>query len=118
MAQEKGEDRRAYRRLDARVDVSMTFLPPGGQAAINRDFHSMDLSAGGIRVETDAEVEQGSFVALHIALPGRPDPVDLFAKVVWCSAGTEGRFMMGLQFLGGSRDSLEALEGYLVPLLS
>ena len=117
MAHEKGEDRREFRRLDARVDVEMTFLPPGGEAAVSRDFHSMDLSADGIRVETDAEVELGAFVALHIALPSEEERVDLFAKVVWCRPGENGRYVMGLQFLGGSEESVDALEGYLEPLL-
>lgn len=112
-----GEDRRAFRRLDARVSVTMTFLPSGEGAAISRDFHSLDLSPGGIRVATDAAVEPGAFVALHIALPGEGDSIELFAKVIWTTKDQDGKHMAGLQFLAGSGEGIKALEGYLEPLL-
>jgi Tfp pilus assembly protein PilZ len=95
----------------------MVFMPPGAETAITKDFESMDVSAGGIRMETDADVETGSFVALQIQLPDRRDPVDLFAKVVWIRPAGDSRHLVGLSFLSSSEESVAALRGFLEPRL-
>jgi Tfp pilus assembly protein PilZ len=95
----------------------MVFMPPGAETAITKDFESMDMSAGGIRMETDADVEAGSFVALQIQLPDRREPVDLFAKVVWIRTTRDARQLVGLSFLSSSDESVAALRGFLEPRL-
>jgi Tfp pilus assembly protein PilZ len=95
----------------------MVFIPQGGETAQTKKYKTMDMSAGGIRVETDAEVDLGSFVALQIALPDRTDSIDVFAKVVWIRPTPGGQHLVGLRFLSSSEESLGALKGYLEPRL-
>ena len=117
----KEDERRVFPRLDARVKVNLIFMPPGSQEAISREFRSMDVSTGGIRIEIDSDVAVGSFVALRIKLPEEKESVDLFAKVVWrkmAKRDDDGSFyVVGLQFLSSSEESAEILKGFLRPRL-
>lgn len=117
----KEDERRVFPRLDARVKVNLIFMPPGSQEAISREFRSMDVSTGGIRIEIDSDVAVGSFVALRIKLPEEKESVDLFAKVVWRKSAKRddaGSFyVVGLQFLSSSEESAEILKGFLRPRL-
>lgn len=117
----KEDERRVFPRLDARVKVKLIFMPPGSQEAISREFRSMDVSTGGIRIEIDSDVAVGSFVALRIKLPEEKESVDLFAKVVWrkrAKCDDDGSFyVVGLQFLSSSEESAEILKGFLRPRL-
>lgn len=115
---EKNEERRAFPRLDASVKVNLVFMPPGEQEAISREFQSMDVSSGGIRIEIDTAVAKGAFVAIQIRLPEGKEPVDLFAKVVWTrELKVPSRYLVGLQFMSSAKESVETLKGFLRPRL-
>lgn len=113
------EERREFPRLDARVKVDLVFMPPGSREATSREFRSMDVSSGGMRILIDTPVSKGSFVALRVRLPEEKETVDLFAKVVWqrpASQKTE-QYLVGLKFLSSSQESVETLKKFLQPRL-
>ncbi|MCD6499144.1 MAG: PilZ domain-containing protein [Deltaproteobacteria bacterium] len=113
---ETGSDRREFPRLDARVDVSMTFL--ADKDAIRQNFQSENLSLGGICMQTDQPVEQGAFVAVELNLPGGEETADLFAEVVWARPEGKDSYLLGLRFIASSDDSLMNLGRFLEPELS
>jgi len=110
---ETGRNRREFPRLDARVDVSMTFL--ADQETIRQDFRSTNLSLGGICMQTTQVVEQGSFVAIELNLPGGEEPADLFAEVVWSRPADDDSYLLGLRFIASSDDSMTNLGRFLEP---
>lgn len=115
------EERREFPRLDTRVKVNLVFMPPGSREATSREFSSMDVSSGGMRIMIDTPVSKGSFVALRVQLPEEKETVDLFAKVVWQRLASKeevnSKYLVGLQFLSSSKESVEMLKKFLRPRL-
>lgn len=73
------EERRRFVRLDARAEVACTVLPSGtSQRAATRD-----LGAGGIRLVTEQAIAPGTQLQVAISLPGREQPVNALAEVIW-----------------------------------
>ena len=73
------EERRRFVRLETRVDVAYTVLPSGtAQRAATKD-----LSGGGVRFLTENLLSTGMQLQVAISLPGREQPVNAIAEVVW-----------------------------------
>ena len=93
---------RLHRRTAARLRAISPSLP--GFKAL-----SIDLSRGGMKLETEDRLDPGSLIqmTLDLDLPDQA-PIPLTCRVVWCQA-TGRTYMVGLQF----RD----LEPWIPPLL-
>ncbi len=65
---------------------------------------AVDLSEGGIRVETDAPLPSMSLVALHLELP-RGEAVDVIGRVMWASDSS-----MGIRFEQRDQVLLETVD--------
>ena len=73
------EEQRRFVRLETRVDVAYTVLPSGtSQRTVTKD-----LSGGGVRFFTETPLAPGTQLQMALALPGREQPVNALAQVVW-----------------------------------
>jgi hypothetical protein len=82
-----GKDKRVQPRLDERSTI---FIET--QAALEKSPHqesiqicsSLEISAGGVRVCVDDELETGAILQLGIQLPDVEDPLYVVGEVRWC----------------------------------
>ena len=73
------EERRRFVRLDTRLEVNYTVLPSGSP----RQTVSKDISGGGICLFADRLLPIGTRLQVGMKLPGREQPVNFTADVVW-----------------------------------
>lgn len=69
----------------------------GADGLWRRPARIIDLSLGGARLATDAEVPAGAAVRLSVESPNRWDPLELPARVAWTHGGERGN-ELGLCF--------------------
>ena len=97
--------------IDAETDPDS-----GDSFFLSADEVCHDLSRGGMFVGTHEEVKPGCRLLVELELPGGPE-VQAIGRVAWRRAeGNEGdaaRPGIGIEFLGGSREQLTAVERYV-----
>lgn len=104
-AQASGQERtsrRRYRRVEARLPVSLALCDQDGLAAtvVDKEAMTLDMSFGGLRLEGTHFMETSSLVAFtfdeHFSRPGWTG----FGAVQWCRAGERaGAFQSGLAII-------------------
>ena len=95
-----------FSRTYPRTSVRLRALSPG---LPNFRALSVDLSQGGLKLETEDRMVPGSQIKMSLDLDiPEQDPVPLTCRVVWCQA-TGKNFVVGLQFT--------QLEPWVSPLL-
>lgn len=82
-------------------------------------FHAVtrDVSLGGMAVVGDQAFPEGSAVAIHLHLPGYPNPVTLMAEVVRQTevGGMKGvQYRAGVKILAINRADVVRMEKYLL----
>lgn len=88
------KQRRQARRLSNAVEVC--FCPESSEDSQNAVV--ANLSSGGVFIETEEELSEGTMLRLNFAVPTRFKQIDAVGKVVW--KGTEdGRRGVGVQFV-------------------
>ncbi|HPW44945.1 MAG TPA: PilZ domain-containing protein [bacterium] len=76
--------------------------------------YSMDISMGGLFLESDIPLKIGTMLFLSFALPGHRRPVRVTGKVVRRSEGRGGRGGgLGISFLGLSELAMKRLWAFL-----
>lgn len=97
---------RAAPRVEAHLCVLSRDLP--GYRVM-----TIDLSAGGLQVETPAEVAVGASVLLRLEFDtDRLPPIETSASVAWCSQLERGKYRIGLKFRSLDERSLSIIEVY------
>ena len=86
------DDRRQYPRVNADV-----FLRPVGKETAERR-KAVDVSLGGMRIESMDPVEVGERLELDLKLSAGP-PVFCTVEVVWVDKGTVKPWMVGVKFI-------------------
>ena len=97
-----GERRRYHRH---RISVPITLMPSGGDQATG---YSIDISAGGILLETSAKIHEDSQVKVQFGLPRLGEKIAIACEVIWSQ---EGR--VGLRFTRYSKNAKELLTNWL-----
>ena len=73
------EERRQFVRLDTRLEIQYSVLPSEApQAATTKD-----VGGGGICIFADKDLRPGTRLQVAMKLPGREQPVNFTAEVVW-----------------------------------
>ena len=73
------EERRQFVRFVSRMDVAYTLLPAG----VAQRTTARDISAGGLRLFMDRPLALGAQLQVALRLPGREQPVNAIAEIVW-----------------------------------
>jgi c-di-GMP-binding flagellar brake protein YcgR len=73
------EERRRFVRLSARLEMSYTVLPSGTV----KQTVSKDVGGGGVCLLTEKPLAQGTQLQMAMNLPGREQPINAIAEVVW-----------------------------------
>jgi c-di-GMP-binding flagellar brake protein YcgR len=73
------EERRRFVRCDTRQEAAYTVLPAGA----SRATLTKDVSGGGFCLITDKPLVPGTQLQIAVKLPGREQPVNAIAEVVW-----------------------------------
>lgn len=118
---DKGRDRRRYPRKQTRVKVR---LEVSGSSGLSFAAHlpSIDVSIGGVFLESEFFVRLGTELLVHFELPGTPEPVQVKGVVVreQRSSGTKRGARSGFavefsEYLGDAR--LELATYFLAPAI-
>jgi hypothetical protein len=109
-----GPEKRKFQRIDTQVKVILTL--PGqiqGSKFINRTV-SRNMSRNGVLVSSAVPLDLGSFVLARFEIPGEPNPVEIFAKVVRVAALAGNRYDIGLFFTGFTPEAIDTVRRYLI----
>jgi len=98
--------RRSDPRYDRRVDVEIT---SEGQQIRGV---SLNLSLGGMFVETTELLIEGTAVQARFTLPTQPEPVEVTGEVRWLERGPGRPQGMGIRFQGLRAREVWALNRY------
>lgn len=60
---------------------------------------SLNISSGGLRLESGRFLPAGVKLDVRFRLPGQSEEISIVAQVVWSARGTNGLYQSGLQFL-------------------
>ena len=112
------EERRRFVRIDTRSDVTYTTLPDG---AAKRTV-SKDVAGGGLCLFSDRVLPPGTRLQVALTLPGREQPVNFTAEVVWSEQyevigkGEEHQrsVEVGLQFVEIAPQDREAVMQHVI----
>jgi Tfp pilus assembly protein PilZ len=72
---------------------------------------TLNISEGGVLLETDTPLESAQTIFLTIAL--KEKVIDVKGKVLWCKKSAGGNFMSGIEFYGMEQDAFPILNRYL-----
>ena len=111
------EERRRFVRLDTRLEVTSTVLP----ATQARQAVTKDIGGGGICFFADRELKPGDRLQVTMKLPGREQPVNFTAEVVWCEpyevigkTGRQRSIEVGVRFLEIAPQDQEAVMQHVI----
>ena len=91
-----GIERRQFSRSDQSFDVH--YRPLGALSESWRTGKSLDISATGLRLQTDIPVEVGEMLELELALPALQAPLQLRGAVLWSTIPPSGPSESGVEF--------------------
>ena len=108
-----GNDKRKYIRVPVKVQVFLRDEDVSGVVY----FYSRNLSTGGIFLETELYLDEGSIVDIEFTLPNYPKFIDIKAKIVWTVPDNWDPAIhppgMGLEFIKLSEENKKIIENYI-----
>ena len=128
-------EKRNFERFRAKLQVRYRPISGSELAALERESHfsattsekgrtretkelfkvfSEDVSEGGMRINTDIQLDTASRVLVELHLPDLPLPVSAIAEVMWSRPVEGGGFACGLKFDQINKSELSKLERYLL----
>ena len=72
---------------------------------------TLNISEGGVLLETDTPLDSMHTIFLTIAL--KEKVIDVKGRILWCKESTGGIFMSGIEFYGMEQDACPILNQYL-----
>jgi uncharacterized protein (TIGR02266 family) len=120
---EQGRPRRRHERVVIDVPVRVSTIDPEPDPRTGRTcFRASrelcaNLSRGGAFIRTQDPLAPGRRVLVELDVPGQ-EPIEAIGRVAWSKTvlaptGAAGESGVGVEFVGGSRESMRALERYL-----
>jgi hypothetical protein len=90
-----GVDNRQHPRIEVSTKVKFSVVIP-----VYDNGTSKDISQGGLCLDTNKSLAQGSILRLEFDLPGEPpEHIQALGKVVWQRTNEQGTFSTGIKFL-------------------
>ena len=107
-------ERRRFPRIPEAFTVK--YRVSGELVATWCEVATQNVSAGGVRFRVPESLSPGATIALQLALPGVPQPIQVKGQVVWNRMQASGVTEVGVEFLDVSeRDQrlIDRLVGFL-----
>ncbi len=108
--------RRKYERKDSLNLIDYVVLGPEGKPISRRMGRTLNVSEGGILLETHDPVKQGQSVVITIALD--EDIVEINGHVVYMKPCEEKLFCSGIEFAGIEQEGKRVVKKYIEALKS
>ncbi len=94
------QEKRRYKRFDFQKSVKIFPVLPSKSGNIYEvqtqavQVKAVDISEGGLRLETDADLNENFLVKMHFEMT-KDRPVEVFGRIMWSSEKQHGiRFMI------------------------
>ena len=91
------KERRKYHRIDSLNLLSYIVMDENGQIVSQGVGRTLNVSEGGILLETHVSIDPKHKVSLFVAL--EDDLVDIAGKVIHSQKGQEGKYCTGISFI-------------------
>jgi len=104
-------DKRLYPRIDALNLISYDCMDESGQVVMHGIGRTLNVSEGGILLETHVQIESPCDVLLTIGL--EEDLIEIKGKVITSKPGREDKFESGIQLLDVGATELTILNYYI-----
>lgn len=101
---------RRYERKDSLNLVDYVVLDEGGEVTRRGIGRTLNLSEGGILLETHLPLDEGRRIIITLAL--EEDIVEMEGKVVYGKPSGEKGFSTGIEFLGVDEEGKQVLKAY------
>jgi hypothetical protein len=105
------EDKRLHPRIHALNLISYDCLDKNGQVVMQGMGRTLNVSEGGILLETHVQIEPQSDVLLSIGL--EDDLIEIKGKVITSKPGKEDKFESGIQLHEVGKADLVVLKLYI-----
>jgi c-di-GMP-binding flagellar brake protein YcgR len=105
------DDKRVHPRIDALNLIGYDCMDEDGQVVLHGMGRTLNVSEGGILLETHVQIEQQYDASLSIGL--EDDLIDIKGKVVASKPGKVDKFESGIKFLEISEKDLAILKLYI-----
>ncbi|MBN2126038.1 MAG: PilZ domain-containing protein [Deltaproteobacteria bacterium] len=105
------QEKRRNPRIDTHNLISYTLLEEGERGMTQGMGRTLDVSEGGIRLETHVILGTGASISLSIAL--EDDLIDLQGRIVHCRESGEGRYDCGIRFEEMEEEKTAFLRQYI-----
>lgn len=110
MAEEK--QKRKHDRIGSLNLLNYVCLDENNEEVVQGMGRTLNVSQGGILLETHVRIDKRYIVSLSIGLEN--EMVDIKGKVIYYRDGEEGKFESGIQFQGITEKSLKILNRYII----
>ena len=115
---EKRIERRKYRRVNTRVQVSVQKYNAEIDDFYTDESISKNLSAGGILLHNDKPVDIPSFIIASFIIPDSEDKLDFVGKAVRIEELPDNTYEIGVMFMRMILGEFDKLEQYVAKELN
>ena len=105
------KERREHPRIDALNLLSYLVIDRKGQIVTQGVGRTINVSEGGILLETHIPISPDHSVSLFLALEG--DLVDVKGRIIHCGVNDEGKFNTGIAFDHSDKTAKEMIANYV-----
>lgn len=112
------DERRRYKRVPCNALMICKIADPSRQSGeefleINPP-RTVDISAGGLQIESDIPVPLGANLIMFISIGSIDRPIEIKARSVWCSEIHTDLFRIGIEFVQFAEENdRKAIEDYV-----
>jgi len=104
-------EKRKHPRVNINNLVSYRCMDDSSNQTKEGRGKSINISQGGILIETNTPFEWKDILLLSIDI--EDEPVSIKGKVIYCNAANFGKFRTGIQFLESNEKIVSFVEGLL-----
>ncbi|MCK5228647.1 MAG: PilZ domain-containing protein [Desulfobulbaceae bacterium] len=103
------DNNREYPRIDMLNLLSYECMDDEGSPLLQGMGRILDISRGGVKIETHVKIELRSLVLMKIGF--KDEIIDVKGEVVYCRKVESAMFESGVRFLGVNDRLIQIIEG-------
>lgn len=105
------KNQRLHSRIDSLNLLSYSCMDDTGQIVIQGMGRTLNVSEGGILLETHVQIDAAYTISLTIGL--EEELVEINGQIVRCVSGTDGHYESGIKFHEMDEAALQILKKYI-----